>query len=626
MNTRSKLLIILTALGVLPLIALSVINYLNGVRGVERELRGEVQRDAQALAREMEARLRGHEEALVALARSSILREYMQSATPEPQKAADVPRDVQALVSAFLQSDARSFVAVACLNSDRQPLFRAEVYQGKDESAVRFQTKDFLSGSIQPDEKVWTTAEDKLLRSTLTRASYGSALRYTIPVFVGQESATAPRGALVVDLKLDALLNDAASSVDASPNSPARNSESTTTRRLVIMLDHAGNVVYHTNHALMYQPATSVMPQSFQSIAEAMKTGQTGQQFYDASNGDRLLAVYQPLASFNLALAVADDETVATRDLRWLGWVCTGLTIFVLLLMLALLMWHLRRTARNIERVTEGAVAIAKGKLHERIEVYSSDETRLLAESFNLMTERLREQIAHEAESRQFTSFIRLSAILTHDLKNSILALSLLVSNMEQQFDREEFRSDAMKSLTEATDKLRSLVSKLSEPVRSLSGEFKRPRPVDLVPVIKRALARTVEPASVEVETHLPASLVAIADDERIEKVIENLVINAMEAMEVEKGKITITAGPAEEGFVSFSVADTGPGMSDEFLRDKLFRPFATTKKNGVGLGLYTCRELIRALGGRVEVETKRGSGTTFRIVLPSGEVTKSVS
>ncbi len=62
--------------------------------------------------------------------------------------------------------------------------------------------------------------------------------------------------------------------------------------------------------------------------------------------------------------------------------------------------------------------------------------------------------------------------------------------------------------------------------------------------------------------------------------------------------------------------------MTEEFQRTRLFRPFATTKPKGVGLGLYTCRELIRALGGRIEVESRRGSGTCFRIVLPSGAIT----
>jgi signal transduction histidine kinase len=628
MGTRPKLLIILTALGLVPLIALSVINYLNGVRAVETELRSEVQRDAAAVTHDVEMRLREHEEALIALSRSQGVREYMQSATPQPPVTEDVPKDVQAEVRAFLQSNAKYYVAVACLSADKQPLFRAELYKGRDESSVRFQTKDFLSKSVQPDERVWTATEDALLRSSLTRESYGSALRYTVPVFIGQESATAQRGALIVDLKLDALLDDAASSADASPTSPARSSESTSTQRLVIMLDRAGNVIYHTNDALMYQPITTAMPSSFKPIADAMKQGQSGWQFYEAADGERWMAAYQSLVLLDLSIAVAGDETAAVQGLRWKGWLSTGLTILVGMLMLTLLMFNLRRTARNIERVTQGAVTIAGGKLNERIEVRSSDETRLLAETFNAMTERLREQIAREAETRQFESFMRLSAILTHDLKNSILALSLLVNNMEQQFDRKEFRADAMKSLTEATDKLRALVTKLSEPVRSLSGEFKRPRPVDLIPIIKRALARTAEPAASlhEVEIRLPSSLIAIADDERIEKVVENLVLNAIEAMEKKKGKLTVEAGPAEEGFVSLSVSDTGPGMSEEFQRTKLFHPFATTKKNGVGLGLYTCRELVRALGGRVEVKSELDSGTTFRIVLPSGEITESVS
>ena len=353
----------------------------------------------------------------------------------------------------------------------------------------------------------------------------------------------------------------------------------------------------------------------------AMKRGETGWQFYDATDGSRWLTAYQPVAPLNLSVAVASDYSGAVRGLRSRAWLGAGLTALFGLLMMALVWLSLRRTEQSIERITEGAVAIAKGRLDERIEVKSSDETRRLADAFNAMTERLREQIAREAETKQFASFMRLSAMLTHDLKNSILALSLLVSNMEQQFDRAEFRADAMKSLTEATDKLRALVAKLSEPVRSLSGEFKRPHPIDLIPIINGVLARTIEPSTSQhkVEIDLPSSLVAVADDERIEKVVENLVLNAVEAMGTKRGRLTIKAGPtAEDGFVFFSVSDTGPGMTEEFQRTKLFRPFSTTKSQGIGLGLYTSRELVRALGGRIDVESKQGSGTTFTIVLPS--------
>lgn len=281
----------------------------------------------------------------------------------------------------------------------------------------------------------------------------------------------------------------------------------------------------------------------------------------------------------------------------------------------------LRRTTYSIERVTAGAVAIAAGDLNQRIEVKSSDETRLLAESFNQMTDRLKEQIAREAESRQFESFMRLSAMLTHDLKNAIAGLSLLVGNMEKQFHREDFRRDAMNSLFESTAKLRALVSKLSGPVQSLSGEHERPRPMDLVPLIGRVLTTHAAPRGelFVVANHLPERLIATAEPERIEKVIENLVVNALEAMEPNGGTLKIEGGEAENKAIFFTVSDTGPGMTEDFQKKKLFRPFSTTKRSGVGLGLYTCREVVKAHGGYIDVQSSRKAGTTFRVVLPSG-------
>ena len=99
---------------------------------------------------------------------------------------------------------------------------------------------------------------------------------------------------------------------------------------------------------------------------------------------------------------------------------------------------------------------------------------------------------------------------------------------------------------------------------------------------------------------------------------MENLVLNAIEAMSYKGGTLTIEAGPDENGLPSFSVSDTGPGMTRTFIETRLFRPFSTTKKHGIGLGLYTCREVIRASGGSITVDSVEGAGTTFRVVLPS--------
>jgi signal transduction histidine kinase len=148
---------------------------------------------------------------------------------------------------------------------------------------------------------------------------------------------------------------------------------------------------------------------------------------------------------------------------------------------------------------------------------------------------------------------------------------------------------------------------------------------VDLVPTLRRVISLTAEPASDkhQVEVDLPPSLHALIDKERIEKVIENLIINALEAMEKNPGTVGIAAGTTPEGKPFFSVSDSGEGMSQRFIEERLFRPFATTKRRGVGLGLYTCREVVVANGGAITVDSKEGVGTTFRVVLPSAAIDK---
>jgi signal transduction histidine kinase len=211
--------------------------------------------------------------------------------------------------------------------------------------------------------------------------------------------------------------------------------------------------------------------------------------------------------------------------------------------------------------------------------------------------------------------------MVSHDLKNAIAGLSMLVANMEKQFHRAEFRADAIESLRDATEKLKRTVARLSEPAKSLSGEYRiAARPTDLVAVIRRVLDVNAEPTRplYEIETHLPEKLVVTVEPERMENVIENLVINALEAMASKGGgRLTVEAGTFSDGLAFFSVADTGSGMSEEFIKTRLFRPFATTKNKGIGLGLFTCKEIVETHGGRLEVESSPNAGTRFRVVIP---------
>jgi signal transduction histidine kinase len=306
-------------------------------------------------------------------------------------------------------------------------------------------------------------------------------------------------------------------------------------------------------------------------------------------------------------------------DARLAGWIGLIVAIVLATLLAAWLTRFWGRQARGLERVTAGVEAIAQGNLDHEFKL-SSDNLRPLADNLGLMTKQLRDQIAREAETRQFQSFLRLSAMLTHDLKNAIEALSLTVGNMERHFDNKEFRADAMKSVTGATDNLRALVARLSNPMNTLSGEHKRPQPADLVPMLRRVISMIAEPflGKHEIKVDLPETLFALVDNERMDKVVENLIINALEAMNQARGTLSLVAGTTAAGKPFFSVSDTGEGMSARFIEDQLFHPFATTKRRGVGLGLYTCREVVVANGGSIAVDSSEGVGTTFTVVLPS--------
>ena len=420
-----------------------------------------------------------------------------------------------------------------------------------------------------PDDRVWTTQGNVLLERVIDSGPNKGNLEFSVPIH--NESGLANEGAVVAIVDLPRLLATSARLL----------------KTRIVVRDVSGTAIY----------------QSDSSVAHASGATATAPM---------------PRLNANIEVTRSTSEFMSSAH-RW------GIAGLVLALLLALpaaylLNQHLQKRTRGLAHITEDLSAIAKGELDRRIILQSSDDARAIADNINVMTEQMRAQVAREAESRQFDSFVRISAMLTHDLKNAIEGLSLTVSNMERHFDNEQFRIDAMKGLTNATDKLKAIVARLSKPVSSLSGEHKRPTKTDLVPILKRAIAMTAEPVRGQhtIQTNLPNSLFALADAARIDEVIENLLLNAIEAMDSKSGTLRIEAGEDTNGAPTFSVSDTGPGMTRTFIENRLFRPFATTKKNGIGLGLYTCREVIRATGGSIDVQSVEGAGTTFRVVLPS--------
>jgi signal transduction histidine kinase len=633
--TRPSVFPACLVLCLVPLLVLGIINYFNGLNVAESDLRQDLDRELDNYIAAVSEQVDEREDELQALARSITLNDYLVSQTePSASPANDhVLKDLQIALAATLSKQSH-LVNIALFDEQQRPIFLAERKPDPVASeGFGFRTLDIPPNLPKPEPGVWgqrqpRSPESGPLRSPISISPSGTSLRISVPV-PRLSKGPSPIGALVAELEVDPVLAEAARrwevsepvnddpSADELPreNSPVKESSRS---RGVVVLDSTGRILYHQNQALAYQLVNDSMPH-FKSVAGRMMAGEPGWEAFFPGN-DEMWAVFDTFPEMNMSVAILENYKEAMSGAR--RSVIWGLVYSVLIGSMAaiLLSFYLQRKTGGLDRVSEGVAAIAEGKLDHRIELRSGDENRLLADNVNLMTDRLREQIARETEARQFESFVKLSAMLTHDLKNAIEALSLIVGNMEKHFDNKDFRADVMNSLKLATQNLTAMVTRLANPVSTLSGEHKRPRPVDLVPMLKRVLSIMAEPAAEthKIEAELPSSLIALVDAERIEKVIENLVLNALEAMTRKSGTLTVEAGTTDDQQVFFSVTDSGIGMTPDFVEKRLYRPFATTKKKGVGLGLYTCREVVRANGGSIEVDSKEGSGTTFRVVLPS--------
>jgi putative PEP-CTERM system histidine kinase len=214
---------------------------------------------------------------------------------------------------------------------------------------------------------------------------------------------------------------------------------------------------------------------------------------------------------------------------------------------------------------------------------------------------------------KEMETFQTLSTFFVHDLKNLASRFSLAMQNIPVHFDKPAFREDLLRTMEKSVSKIATMTTRLS----SLSkGRSLNRVECDLNALVEEALSglNGSMQASLSFERREVPKIEA--DAEEIQNVLTNLVLNAYEATGA-SGRITVTTS-RENGWVLLAVADNGPGMTPEFIANSLFKPFQTTKKNGLGIGLYQCKTIVEAHGGRIEVESAAGRGTTFRILLPS--------
>jgi putative PEP-CTERM system histidine kinase len=205
-----------------------------------------------------------------------------------------------------------------------------------------------------------------------------------------------------------------------------------------------------------------------------------------------------------------------------------------------------------------------------------------------------------------------MSAFFVHDLKNAAASLNLMLKNLPVHFDDPEFRQDALRAIGNTAQRIDDMILRLSE-LRQRSDAVRVD--TDLNQLVTATLASVAHLSDVDLSSELEPVPAILADREQLQSVVTNLIMNARDAVGP-GGRIQVRTEHRGNRVV-LSVIDNGCGMSPAFVRDSLFRPFQSTKKKGLGIGLFQSRAIVVAHGGGVHVESEIGKGTSFQASFP---------
>ena len=247
-----------------------------------------------------------------------------------------------------------------------------------------------------------------------------------------------------------------------------------------------------------------------------------------------------------------------------------------------------------------GVVVLARPPVPRKLDWEDFDLLRVVGQQLASYLAENSGQLAL-AEASRFDDFNRRIAFVMHDIKNLASQLSLLARNAELHAEKKEFRDDMLVTLRNSADKLNTLIARLS---RYGTGGIERLDQVAAVDVARNVISHfsaTGQAVLTECE-----ELSVLADAESLEQVLVHLVQNGIDASP--DGRPVFMALTADGLNARFEVVDSGSGMSPEFVRNKLFKPFVSTKQGGFGIGAFEARELVQAMHGRLEVESREGT------------------
>ena len=313
-----------------------------------------------------------------------------------------------------------------------------------------------------------------------------------------------------------------------------------------------------------------------------------------------------------------EQELLLEKRIRNISLVIAGVAVFIGVIVSGIVT---ARVSRPIRRLAQAASEIGQGNWDARVETSGKDEIGKLAVAFNQMTEELIGQRERLVQSERVAAWRELARRLAHELKNPLFPLQITVENLlrarentPEQFD-EVFR--------ESTGTLLAEIANLKTIIGRFSDFSKMPAPqiqaVDLNEMVRSVTQLfqgqlNREPGKIRAELHLGDVSPVGGDPVLLRRVVENLVLNAIDAMP--KGGTLTFRTCMNEKFAVFELSDTGAGLTPEEC-DRLFTPYYTTKQHGTGLGLAIVQSVVSDHHGRISVSSRKDAGTTFHVELP---------
>jgi two-component system NtrC family sensor kinase len=350
-------------------------------------------------------------------------------------------------------------------------------------------------------------------------------------------------------------------------------------------------------------------------IAKTVLSGESGVFTYRNEKGIEVLGVCAPIESLGWGVVIEQPTTEAYAMARRMTYQLVVLIAIFVILMGVIGLWGGQKIVKPIRELIRGTRAIARGDLGQRVQVTTRDELSELGRSFNRMTEELSELHEQIRRNERAVTFGKIASGLVHDLKHPIKSIEnnsrLLLKMHGDAHYRETFHRTVNREFAS--------INRFLDDLHNLT------HPIPMKPIslnIHKAIDEAIEGYRLETERNAVRihrqfqgnSLKISADRFAIERVLKNLILNAIEAMP-QGGDLSVET-KTDGQWLEIEIQDTGCGIPKERL-GMIFEDYVTTKRKGLGLGLAISKKIVHDLNGTIEVQSKPGKGTTFTLKFP---------